>query len=208
MLRSVLTVALLVCVTSAATGDDPFGGRFGGQLEIRSSSSGYSISRSSVNGVTTTKATENGKTVKIVEDPETGIKVESTKTYDRSNHSELKESNPAIYRYIDSSPQGMGPQKINVKVELTQVYEAQNVDDLKEKHPEAYKLYEKYSKGPRAIRLDVRGFEGFDGAVPFKIEVKPGIKIEKEKKTDPKEADSAPNKESKPEPKPERGIET
>lgn len=173
---------------------------------------GVSISSTTINGVTTINAQEDGQTVRITRDPNVGIKVEVVKTYDKSNADELKETNPAVFNYIEKAPVGMGATQINVKVEISDVVEAKDEEELKKDFPEAHALYEKYSQGGNRIRIDFGG--GIPGALPPAfapprlpdgrdfprgIEIGPdgGIRIAPPKKEEPKE-----EQEDKPAPMP------
>jgi hypothetical protein len=150
-----------------------------GRIEVRSSShsGGTSVTRSTINGVTKLEAREGRAITRITEDPNEGVTVETTKTYDRSNMDELKDSNPNVYNYLEKAPQGMGPTKIRVSVEVGETYNAKSVDELKENHPKAHDIYQKYMKdsaGPAIrgfprIRIDAPAFDVF----PKGIEIKP-----------------------------------
>jgi hypothetical protein len=89
-----------------------FGGRIiinGGQLNIGGGAGGFgmtTMSISNVNGVKEITATEDGKSVKIHDDPTQGIKIEltekengkeTTKKYEAKNVDELKKNSPAGY---------------------------------------------------------------------------------------------------------------
>lgn len=157
-----------------------------GRIEVRSSShsGGTSVTRTTINGVTKLEAREGRAITRITEDPNEGVTVETTKSYDRSNMDELKDSNPNVYNYLEKSPQGMGPTKIRVSVEVGETYNAKSVEELKENHPKAHDIYQRYMKdsaGPpiRAfprIRIEAPAFDVF----PKGIEIKPE-RIEKEK---------------------------
>ncbi len=86
-----------------------FGGQIiinGGQLNIGGGAAMRTMSVKNVNGVKEITATEDGKTVKIQDDPAKGIKVELTekqngkevtKKYDAKNVDDLKKNQPAGY---------------------------------------------------------------------------------------------------------------
>lgn len=162
----------------------------GGRIEVRSSvhNGASSISRTTINGVTKLEAREGRAVTRITEDPAEGVTVETTKSYDRSNMEEIKESHPNIYSYLEKAPQGMGPTTFRVTIEVGEKYQAKSLDELKENHPKAFETYQKYMQDSAApairafprIRIDAPAFDVF----PKRIEVKPAEpkKIEKEEK--------------------------
>lgn len=141
-----------------ANGRFEFNGRFGG--------SSLQISKTTVNGVTTIKAVEDGVVTEIIEDPDNGITVATTKTYDSSNADELKEKNPAIFDYLKKAPQGMGEVQYRFKVDVIESCSAKDAEELKKNHPEAHALYEKYSKGAAGNIFRIEVAPGVGGALP------------------------------------------
>lgn len=144
---------------------------------------GESVSRTTIDGVTKIEARKAGATTRVTDDPAEGITVETSKSYDRSNMEQLKESHPNIYNYLEKAPQGMGPTKFRVTVEISQVYQAKSAEELKEKHPAAFKIYKQYMERGGGLR-----FRAVPGIPPAgfergrkRIEIKPAVP-EKEKK--------------------------
>jgi len=96
-------------VVPGAFGGPRFGGQIiinGGQLIIGGGGGMRTMSAKNVNGVKEINATEDGKTVKIQDDPARGIKIEltekqngneTTKKYEAKNVEELKKKLPAGY---------------------------------------------------------------------------------------------------------------
>ncbi len=108
-----------------------FGGRIiinGGQLNIGGGGAAMrTMSVKNVNGVKEITATEDGKTVKIVDDPAQGIKIEATekqngkevtKKYEAKNAEELKKKQPAGYELYKKygGEQGNGAVQLNVQI--------------------------------------------------------------------------------------------
>jgi len=107
-----------------------FGGRIiinGGQLNIGGGAAMRTMSVKNVNGVKEITATEDGKTVKIVDDPAQGIKIEATekqngkevtKKYEAKNVEELKKKQPAGYELYKKygGEQGNGAVQLNVQI--------------------------------------------------------------------------------------------
>jgi len=159
----------------------------GARIEVHSSVrggfGGQSISRTTVNGVTKIEARKGREITRITDDPAEGVTVETSKSYDRSNMEELKQSHPNIYNYLEKAPQGMGPTKFRVTVEVAEVHQAKSADELKENHPEAFKIYKQYMERGGGLR-----FRAVPGIPPAgfergrkRIEIKPVVP-EKEKK--------------------------
>ena len=109
-----------------------FGGRIiinGGQLNIGGGATMRTMSVKNVNGVKEITATEDGKTVKIEDDPAKGIKIEVTekqngkevtKKYEAKNAEDLKKNQPAGYelfkKYGGEQQQGMGAVQLQIQV--------------------------------------------------------------------------------------------
>lgn len=147
------------------------------RIEVRSSTiegfRGISKSRTTVNGVTTIEVREGRDITRIVEDPDEGITVETSKEYDRSNMDELKESHPNIYSYLEKAPQGMGPTKIRVTIEIAEVQQAESADELKKNHPKAFELYQEHIKEGSGLRFSAPRIEIAPPRLPKVIEIRP-----------------------------------
>lgn len=120
-----------------------------GRIEIHSSTHdgvrGISKSRRTVNGVTTIEVREGRNITRILEHPEEGISVETSKAYNQSNMEEIKDSHPNVYAYLERAPRGMGPTKFRVTVEVAQVFQATSADELKKNHPKAFEIYQRHA---------------------------------------------------------------
>ena len=107
-----------------------FGGQIiinGGQLNIGGGAGMRTMSVKNVNGVKETTVTEDGKTVKIQDDPAQGIKVELaekqdgkevTKKYEAKNVEDLKKHHPAgyeLYKKYGSEQQGNGILQLRIQ---------------------------------------------------------------------------------------------
>ena len=107
-----------------------FGGQIiinGGQLNIGGGPGMRTMSVKNINGVKEINASEDGKTVKILDDPAQGIKVELaekqngkevTKKYDAKNVEELKKNHPAgyeLYKKYGGEQPGAGVMQFRIQ---------------------------------------------------------------------------------------------
>lgn len=172
-----------------------------GRIEVRSSVEGgfgrVSTRRTTINGVTTIEVRRGRDITRIVEDPEEGITVETSKVYDRDNMEQLKDSHPNVYSYLEKAPRGMGPTRFRVSVEVARVYQSESAETLKKDYPEAYEVYEKHAGQGDEPRIE------FPRVVPPRIRAVPRIEIRprrvEPKKPEKKEEKKEPASEVKPE---------
>lgn len=93
--------------------------QIGGQIQIRVGGAAGGIQRNIQvnNGVKTIETKQNGKTTRIVDDPQKGIKMtvtekkngkEVTKKYEAKNAAELKKKHPEAYKIYQEQSRGIG----------------------------------------------------------------------------------------------------
>lgn len=130
----------------------------------------HSLSRSMINGTTTTKLTTDIQEI-AVEESDLGIFIQRTRKYGRGDVEELRETQPKLADAIEAFPQSEDGADLELVVKSSQRFEAIDLEELK-KQPEAFKLYKTVQDAYEQQGANMAGFnggfpmQGF-GGVPF-----------------------------------------
>ena len=130
----------------------------------------HSLSRSMINGTTTTKLTTDTEEI-AVEESDLGIFIQRTRKYGRGDVEQLRETQPKLAEAIEAFPQHEEGADLELVVKSSQRFEAIDLDELK-KQPEAFKLYQTVRDAYEQQGANMAGFnggfpmQGFGGA-PF-----------------------------------------
>ena len=97
-----------------------------------------------VGNVRTTMLIDDGRNVKVIEDPEKGITVEIIELYGAKELQGLKEKYPELQDYIDLFPQKVGNHEIELQLSLKKKFQAPDATRLKIKSLFAHTIYQRH----------------------------------------------------------------
>ena len=124
------------------------GGSRNGQFANRGSgsrgNSGFQVSYN--NGARTISVDESTRKIKIVDDPNTGIYMEVTRSYGPRQMARLKQKLPELTEYIELFPSEVGNDEVKLSIELTSKYSARTPQDLEDQDRGVYNIYKRYTK--------------------------------------------------------------